>query len=91
MPEGFGTGDYIIIADGVLHIIDFKYGKGVQVAAKDNSQLMLYSLGSLNLYDALYDIKEVTMTIFQPHKFHISMDTKSVEELLHWGNTELRQ
>lgn len=31
------------------------------------------------------------MTIFQPCKFHISTDTKSVEELLHWGNTELRQ
>jgi hypothetical protein len=24
VPEGFGTGDCIIIADGILHIIDFK-------------------------------------------------------------------
>ena len=91
VPEGFGTGDCIIIADGTLHIIDFKYGKGVQVEATDNSQLMLYSLGILNLYDALYDIKEITMTIFQPRKFHISTDTKSVEELLYWANTTLRE
>ena len=26
VPEGFGTGDAIVIADGTLHIIDFKYG-----------------------------------------------------------------
>ena len=91
VPEGFGTGDCLIIADGVLHIIDFKYGKGVQVDAKDNPQMMLYALGALNLYDALYDIKEVTMTIFQPRKFNISSDAKSVEELFHWANTELKE
>ena len=91
VPEGFGTGDCLIIADNTLHIIDFKYGKGVQVDAQDNPQMMLYALGALNLYDALYDIKEVTMTIFQPRKFHISIDTKSVEELLHWANTELKE
>ena len=91
VPEGFGTGDCLIIADETLYISDFKYGKSVQVDAKDNPQMMLYALGALNLYDALYDVKEVTMTIFQPRKFHISTDTKSVEELLHWANTELKE
>ena len=91
VPEGFGTGDCLIIADEKLHIIDFKYGKSIQVDAKDNPQMMLYALGALNLYDALYDIKEVTMTIFQPRKFHISRDTKSVDDLLHWANTELKE
>ncbi|MBD9269002.1 MAG: DUF2800 domain-containing protein [[Ruminococcus] torques] len=26
--------------------------------------MMLYALGTLEIYDALYDIKEVSMTIF---------------------------
>ena len=33
VPEGFGTGDAIILADGTLDIIDLKYGKGVPVSA----------------------------------------------------------
>lgn len=31
IPEGFGTGDCLIVADDVLHIIDFKYGLGVGI------------------------------------------------------------
>lgn len=91
VPEGFGTGDCVIIADKTLHIIDFKYGRGIQVDAKDNSQMMLYALGAFHLYDALYEIKEVTMTIFQPRKYHISTDTKSVDELKLWADTELKE
>ena len=66
VPESFGTGDCIIVAEPVLEIIDLKYGKGVKVDAQDNPQLMLYALGALALYDGLYDIKKVIMHIFQP-------------------------
>ena len=66
VPESFGTGDCIIVAEPVLEIIDLKYGKGVKVDAQDNPQLMLYALGALALYDGLYDIKKVVMHIFQP-------------------------
>lgn len=90
VPEGFGTGDCLIISDSTLYIIDFKYGRGVQVDAEDNPKMMLYALGALNMYDALYDIQKVTMTIFQPRKYHISSDTKSVKELLDWANTDLK-
>lgn len=31
VAEGFGTGDCVIIADGTLHIVDFKYGRGILV------------------------------------------------------------
>ena len=31
VPESFGTADCIIISDGVLSLIDFKYGQGVLV------------------------------------------------------------
>ena len=34
VPEGFGTGDCIIISDDKLHIIDFKYGQGIFVEAE---------------------------------------------------------
>lgn len=46
VPEGFGTSDCIIISDNVMHVIDFKYGKGVPVDSKDNPQLMLYAAGA---------------------------------------------
>ena len=57
VPGGFGTGDCIIVADDVLTVIDYKHGKGVAVSAERNSQMMLYALGALKLFDSLYDIK----------------------------------
>lgn len=66
VPEGFGTGDVIIISDTTLHIIDLKYGKGVPVSARDNEQLRLYALGSVKLYGDIYDIDSVVMHIGQP-------------------------
>lgn len=91
VPDGFGTGDCIIIADKILHIIDLKYGRGVEVSAEENPQMMLYALGALNIYDALYDIDEVVMTIFQPRKYNISSSEKSVEELKNWADTVLKE
>lgn len=64
VPDGFGTGDCIIIADEVLTVIDFKYGKNVLVSAKNNSQMMLYALGALDMFGILYDFREIRMVIF---------------------------
>lgn len=86
VPEGFGTCDGVIIADGVLEIIDFKYGKGVKVDAVNNSQLRLYGLGGLRKYQILYEITSVKMTIVQPRLDHISSETLSVFELIKWAN-----
>lgn len=91
VPDGFGTGDCIIIADKILHIIDLKYGRGVEVSAEENPQMMLYALGALNIYDALYDIDEVVMNIFQPRKYNISSSKKSVRELKNWADTVLKE
>ena len=63
VPDGFGTGDLVIIADNVMQIIDLKYGKGVAVAADNNPQMMLYALGAINLFGHLYDIKTVQLSI----------------------------
>ena len=90
VPCGFGTGDCIIIADNKLHIIDFKYGKGVLVDAEENPQTKLYALGALEIYDSLYDITEVSMTIFQPRRENVSTWTISVEQLKDWAENVLK-
>jgi len=90
VPHGFGTGDCIIIADKKLHIIDFKYGMGVLVDAVDNPQMKLYVLGALEIYDSLYDIEEVSMTIFQPRRENVSTWTIRVEDLKDWAEKELK-
>lgn len=90
VPEGFGTGDCVIVADGLLHIIDFKYGQGVLVEAEENPQMMLYALGALRLFDALYDIEEISMTIYQPRRENISTWTISVDDLLSWTENVLK-
>ena len=90
VPQGFGTGDCIIIADKKLHIIDFKYGMGVLVDVVGNPQMKLYSLGALEIYDSLYDIEEVSMTIFQPRRENVSTWTISVDELNDWAENELK-
>lgn len=90
VPDGFGTGDCIIVADRRLQIIDLKYGQGVLVEADHNPQMMLYALGALHVYDALYDVDEVSMTIYQPRRANVSTWTISVDELRAWAENELR-
>ena len=90
VEDGFGTGDLVIVADDVIHIIDFKYGKGVPVSAMHNPQMMLYALGALNLYDYLYDIHTVKMSIVQPRLDSISEWEISVDDLKDWAENTLK-
>ena len=90
VPDGFGTGDFLLVADKELNVVDFKYGRGVAVYADHNPQMMLYALGALNLFDCLYDIEKVTMTIFQPRLSSISTWTISTEELYQWAEEVLK-
>ena len=89
VPDGFGTADCILIADGVLNIVDYKHGKGVEVSAVANPQMMLYALGALEIFDGIYDIDEVCMTIFQPRKSNVSVYGMAKEALLEWAQSEL--
>lgn len=84
-PGGFGTGDCVIVAEPTLHVIDLKYGMGVQVSAVDNPQLKLYGLGALAAFGALYDITEVQLSIFQPRRANIETWTISTADLITWG------
>lgn len=84
-PGGFGTGDCVIVAEPTLHVIDLKYGMGVQVSAVDNPQLKLYGLGALAAFGALYDITEVQLSIFQPRRANVETWTISTVDLITWG------
>jgi len=88
--EAFGTADCIVAADGTLHIVDYKFGRGVLVEAEGNPQLQLYALGSLDIFDGIYDISEVRMTIFQPRRSNISTCTMSKDELYRWAEETLK-
>ena len=90
VPDGFGTGDVVIVADDMVNIIDLKYGKGVGVSAKGNPQLRLYGLGAYLEHSMLYDIQKVRMTIIQPRLENISTEELTVEELLDWAEKEVR-
>lgn len=90
VPEGFGTGDMVVIADGTIEIIDLKYGKGVPVSAIGNKQMRLYALGAIAEYEFLYDIENVKMTIIQPRLDSISTDEIKAEDLLKWAEEELK-
>lgn len=86
-PDGFGTSDCIIICGEDLHIIDFKYGKGVLVSAEDNPQMKLYALGAVNLYQMFYPIKQIHLSIIQPRLDNISEWKILLEDLLSWGES----
>lgn len=86
IPDGFGTADCILIGGGVLHVIDFKYGKGIPVSAEENPQMKLYALGAYSTYALLYPVREIRLTIVQPRlPGGISEWGCSLEHLLAFG------
>lgn len=90
VPDGFGTGDVVIVGDGILHIIDFKYGRGVLVDAAENPQMMLYALGALQQFGNLYDMNQACMTIFQPRRENVSTWSIPISELITWADSILK-
>lgn len=90
VPDGFGTGDAVIIADNVLTVIDLKYGKGVKVSAIENKQMMLYALGTLSHYEIMYGVDKVRMIIYQPRLGNVSEWQASAEVLKNWADNYLK-
>lgn len=90
VPQSFGTSDAVVIGDGVINVIDLKYGKGVKVEAAGNSQLRLYGLGAAGLFEGIYDFDRVRMTIIQPRLDHVSTEELPLEELRRWAAEEIR-
>lgn len=90
VPDGFGTGDALIVGDGTMTVIDLKYGKGVEVSAAGNPQMALYALGALTQFGMIYNIETVRMVIFQPRLNNVSVDEVSVTELMQWADTVVK-
>lgn len=88
VPEGFGTGDVVIVSNVTLEVIDYKHGKGVKVDARENPQARLYGLGATNMLGDLYDFTHVRNTIIQPrvNEDPVTEETLTREDLLDWGD-----
>ena len=89
VQHGYGTGDCVIVADGMLHVIDLKFGVGILVSADHNSQLMCYALGALDTFGCLYDFDRVRLSIFQPRRDNVDTWETSKAELLRWAEEVL--
>jgi len=89
VPEGFGTGDCLIVSRGRIHIIDLKYGMGLLVDSEENPQMKLYALAALKQYEEQYQIKKVKLTIFQPRRENVSTWETTVAKLKKWATKEL--
>jgi hypothetical protein len=90
IPKGFGTSDAVVIIGKSLHVIDLKYGKGVQIDAPNNSQLRCYAIGTLSLVEGVYDIDQVVTHIIQPRLDHVSEEIISVNDLKDWADNVLQ-
>ena len=90
VEQGFGTSDAILISDGTMHVIDYKHGLGILVSAEDNPQMKCYALGALELFDDIYDIDMVSMTIYQPRRQNISTYEVSKDDLYQWADHILK-
>lgn len=90
IPEAFGTADAIIIADGVMEVIDFKYGKGVKVSAEANPQMMIYALGAYARFSFDYRIDSLRATIVQPRIDNLSEFEITIQELTEWADKTLK-
>ena len=89
VPEGFGTGDCLIVSRGRIHIIDLKFGMGLLVDSEENPQMMLYALAALKQYEEQYQIKKVKLTIFQPRRDNVSTWETTVAKLKKWATKDL--
>src|SRR5271165_1728081 len=84
----FGTVDAAIVEEfGTLVVIDFKYGSGIIVDPKDNSQLIYYALGLAHQYN--FNFTDVELVIIQPRGVTENGETirshkMSMQELLEW-------
>lgn len=90
VPDGFGTTDQVILSGDRIDIVDLKYGKGIQVDAQENFQMMLYALGIAETYNITGREIQVKLHIVQPRINNWSTWSISLGELLDWAEGTLK-
>jgi len=87
MPNG-GTGDFLVLIGGNLHVVDYKHGAGVYVEVNGNSQFLSYGHGALSTMPAelAADVEKLTLTCVQPRcgREAVRKWSLSVEDLRGW-------
>ena len=83
IPDVYGTLDYVIgdLVKRHVHVLDWKFGAGVTVYAKDNPQLLAYAAGVVKWPTTIQD---VTIHIVQPAIDHYDAWKCSINELYDW-------
>lgn len=68
--KDYGTADVIVLFDDRLVIVDWKYGKGVDVSPNNNPQLISYAVSALKYLSSQHidirNFKEIETIIYQP-------------------------
>ena len=85
IPGQSGTADRVHVYAGVVEIIDWKYGKGVQVFARWNTQLLCYALGVVDRFGDEFVVETIRLHIAQPRLDHFDVWEISREELELWA------
>ena len=82
----FGTADCLLLTDEdtTLHVVDYKYGKGVEVSAVMNPQLMLYAIMALSTIGKARQVtvENIHLHIYQPRIGNISTWSLTKRELM---------
>lgn len=86
IPDQGGTADLAICSLGVLDVIDYKYGIGVQVWALNNTQLLCYAWGFFCEYDWVYNFLVIRLHIAQPRLNHFDVWEITREQLLEFAD-----
>ena len=66
LPDVWGTKDYSIESKRILHVVDWKFGKGIPVYAEQNDQGNAYALGTVKTPERLAEFDEIWVHIVQP-------------------------
>lgn len=87
-PGATGTSDAVIVIPRAaacdLVVRDLKYGQGVGVDAKGNTQLLIYASAAVETFALAYDFSDdsvVYMEIDQPRRSHLSTWSITVADL----------
>jgi hypothetical protein len=90
--ECFGTADFAALVGKTLHIVDFKFGKGVIVEVENNSQALFYALAAHETFEEIADsVQEIPLVIVQPRidNARIKEWTIDLIDLFMWRDSRL--